>query len=124
MNRYDFTDDMGFSWERVSKAKARAAYENGLAVMIAPCKARLFTMWSMEMLISKNDPGCDCFTGFVDRVNAFEYYNCGCNETGRYTAFYLPLRYIDRFSGEPSCEGRGGAVLSYDTDALAAYGRG
>ena len=26
---------------------------------------------------------------FDSYINSFEYYNCTCNETGRYTAFYI-----------------------------------
>ena len=122
MNKYEFTDDMGFSWERVSKVKARAAYCNGLGVMLAPCGMRVFTGWGEPVYITHEDLTCTPEEGFTRWVNEFEYYTP--RELGRYTAFYLPLRYIDRFTGEPCPEWRDGAVLSYNTDVLAAYGRG
>ena len=122
MNRYEFTDDMGFSWKRVSKRKARAAYCNGLGVMLAPYNMRLFTGWGESVYITHEDLTCTRDEGFTRWVNEFEYYTP--RKLGRYTAFYLPLRYIDRFTGEPCPEWRDGAALSYNTDVLAAYGRG
>ena len=47
-------------------------------------------------------------------MNEFEFYNLINTETGRYTAFYIPVRYVDRFTGEPCNPDRAGAILEYD----------
>ena len=33
-------------------------------------------------------------------VDGFEFYNCTNSETGKYTAFYIPVVDVDRFTGE------------------------
>jgi hypothetical protein len=47
-------------------------------------------------------------------VNAFENYNCTDNETGRYTAFYIPVVTVDRFTGEKPTAATLGTVTQYD----------
>lgn len=99
MNKYTFESN-GFTFERVPKNKARVAFRNGLTVIFCPVKLRPGTIWHCEATINKNYVDGETF----DRVlNEFEYYNCTNPETGYYTAFYIPIRYVNRFSGEP-CE--------------------
>lgn len=74
MNKYSFTNN-GKMWERITKKQARAAYNNGLTVLFCPVNMRPFTPWHLEIDVNKN----------------FEGYNCTGNETGRYTAFYIPV---------------------------------
>ena len=84
MNRFSFTNG-GETWARVTKKQARAAYDNGLTIMLCPVKMRPFTQWHFEQYASK-----DSGDTFDAAVNSFEYYNCN-SETGRYTAFYVQV---------------------------------
>lgn len=45
---------------------------------------------------------------------AFEFYNLRGKETGRYTAFYIPVREVDRFTGEAPTAATLGTVTQYD----------
>ena len=88
MNKYSFTNN-GKTWERITKKQARAAYNNGLTVLFCPVNMCPFTPWHLEIDVNKNFEGYNGVT-FEKAVNAFEIYNCTDNETGRYTAFYIP----------------------------------
>ena len=90
MRKYSFTDKNGKTWERITKKQARAAYNNGLTVLFCPVNMRPFTPWHLEIDVNKNFEGYNGVT-FEKAVNAFEFYNCIDNETGRYTAFYIPV---------------------------------
>lgn len=94
MNKYSFTDGV-YTWERVNKSQARLAYLGGLTVVICPCNLRPFTDWHNERRINRKDreqfviDEIGVINDFNNMINSFEYYNCS-NETGKYTAFYLP----------------------------------
>ena len=60
---------------------------------------RPFTPWHLEINVNKNFEGYNGVS-FEKAVNAFEIYNCTDNETGRYTAFYIPVVTVDRFTGK------------------------
>lgn len=95
MRKYSFTQD-GFTFERVSKATAQRAFNNNLAIMLCPCNLRPETgLFSMVVQNHKN-----LETTFEKLLNCFEYYNCTNNETGRYTAFYIPVR-SNEFDNRP-----------------------
>lgn len=49
---------------------------------------------------------------FEEALNAFEFYRG--KETGRYTAFYIPVREVDRFTGEAPTAGTLETVTQYD----------
>ena len=51
---------------------------------------------------------------FEEALNAFEFYNLRGKETGRYTAFYIPIREVDRFTGEAPTAATLGTVTQYD----------
>ena len=53
-------------------------------------------------------------TTFETMLNTFEYYNCITNVTGRYTAFYIPVTEVDRFTGETPTAATLGTVKQYD----------
>lgn len=103
-----FTDNKGFNFKRVNKATARRAYINGLTVVFCPVNLRPFGAWSPETYHNKKSR--EAFTldaagvrnDFNNLVNSFEFYNCPNSETGKYTAFYIPVETVDRFTGEPS----------------------
>lgn len=119
MRKYTFTEK-GFTFERIDKKTARAAYMNGLTIVICPCNLRPFTPWHNEQALNrksrehfavdeigvKND-----FNGWL---NSFEYYNCTNAETGKYAAFYIPVRYVDRFTGDTPTAATLGTVKQYD----------
>lgn len=117
MNKYSFRDRDGRTWERVNKSRARNAYNNGLTVLLCPVNMRPFTPWHLEIEMSKDDIGNDGHT-FEYVVNCFENYNCTNNETGKYTAFYLPVVTVDKFTGKaPTSETRK-TVRAYDYTVL------
>lgn len=111
MNEYRYSES-GHTFKRVSKTTARKAYNNGLRVILCPCKLRPGSPWYCEVNISGKAPAT-----FEAQVNAFEYYNLN-RETGRYTAFYIPVRTVDRFTGEAPTAETLGTVEEYDYSYL------
>ena len=125
MRKYSFTDSNGKTWERITKKQARAAYNNGLTVLFCPVNRRPFGMWGggVEINIKRDtDIGIlDKWTkenSFDRTLNAFEFYNCTDNETGRYTAFYIPVVTVDRFTGEKPTAYTLGTVKQYDYSVM------
>jgi len=118
INRY-FTAD-GFTFKRIDKKTARRAYINGLSVILCPVNLRPFTPWHIETVInrrSREDFTTD-ETGvkndFSNLINSYEYYNCNTSETGRYAAYYIPVKTVDRFTGEDPTPATLGTVEQYD----------
>ena len=111
MRNYTFTKN-GFTFKRINKAQAKRAYNNGLTVLFCPVNMRPFTPWHLEIDVNKSFEGYNGVS-FEKAVNAFEYYNCTDNETGRYTAFYIPVETVDRFTGEKPTAGTLGTVEQY-----------
>lgn len=110
MNKYSYTKN-GFTFERIDKKQARTAYKNGLTVVFCPCNIRPGSFWGLDMDMNKAQQNCDGIE-FEKLVNSFEYYNCN-SETGRYTAFYIPVEYVDRFTGEAPTAATLGTVKQY-----------
>lgn len=83
-----FTDRDGACWTRVSKRRAKSAYNAGHDVIITPANIEPFNPWRTHARISsKRQWGCNAtFDAFV---NDYEYYNCNSNEVGRYPAYYV-----------------------------------
>lgn len=92
MRKYEYSD-AGFTFMRVAKDTAAAAYRNGLPVVMCSVNLRPGTPWNPEVKITP-----DGETGFETACNRFRYYNCINSETGRYIAYYLPYVY-DNFTG-------------------------
>ena len=110
MRKYSYTEN-GFTFERISKDRARAAYINGLSVILCPVNLRPGEPYHPETVINRKNR--EQFTAdeigvkndFNNCVGSFEFYNCLNTETGKYTAFYIPVVYVDRFTGEtPTAE--------------------
>lgn len=95
----------GFQFRRVSKRTARRAYQNGLTVAMCPCNLRPFTPCHHEHTINRKDRAhfiadeTGALNDFNNLVASFEYYNCTNTQTGRYAAFYLPVKSADAFTG-------------------------
>lgn len=110
MRKYTFTEK-GFTFERINKKFARIAYMNGLTIVVCPCNLRPGYPWYPEISISKKHGG----ETFENVINAFECHNCINSETGHYSAFYIPVKMIDRFTGEtPTAE-------TLETETMQAY---
>lgn len=113
MRKMRFEHD-GFTFERIDKKAARTAFNNGLAVLFCPVNMPPFSTWYNASAISKKDS-----ESFESVLNAFEYYNCN-SETGRYTAFYIPIKWVDGFNPENILvqESAYNAVMVYDYDFM------
>ena len=89
-----FTDRDGACWARVSKRRARSAYEAGNDVIITPVYVDPFNMWHTHTRINnKRRWGVD--VTFDSIVNEYEYYNCNSNEVGRYPAYYVRSEVLE-----------------------------
>lgn len=112
MRQYTFTEN-GFTFERVDKKQARKAYNNGLTVRFCPCNLRPGSPFRFDMDMNRAQENC-AGVDFEKLLNAFEFYNCTNTETGRYTAFYIPVVLVDRFTGEKPTAATMGTVKQYD----------
>ena len=116
MNKYSFTNN-GKTWERITKKQARAAYNNGLTVRFCPCNLRPGSPFRLDMDMNRAQENC-AGVDFEKLLNAFEFYNCTVNETGRYTAFYIPVVTVDRFTGEAPTAYTLETVKQYDYSVM------
>lgn len=85
----------GREFKRVTRTTAKKLYNMGKAVLLVPCNLNPDGLFVGLYDLRKKESE----TPFETAVNAFEYYNCTNTETGRYTAFYIPNRTIDAFTG-------------------------
>lgn len=119
MNKYTFTNK-GFTFERINKKEARTAYVNGLTVLVCPANLHPFSAWGVATQWNRKDRAqfvideIGVKNDFNNLVNSFEYYNCTTAQAGRYAAFYIPVRDVDRFTGETSTAGTLGTAKEYD----------
>lgn len=82
MIKYEFKDNDGKNWVRISKSQAKKLFESGEKVCFCPCKMRPFGWISSGIVLEKDD-----YKSFQQWVESFEF--CSCNsETGKYTSFY------------------------------------
>jgi len=88
----------GFEFIRIDKKKAKRAYNNNLTVIFCPVNLSPFSPWGLDMPMNKENLNCN-YISFDKLLNEFEYYNCN-NETGKYTAFYIPVKR-NSFDGFP-----------------------
>lgn len=113
MNNMEFTYN-GHTYKRITRTKAKAAYNNGLAVYVFPCRLWPGTAWTGNGVVFHKDPEKEPFEKWE---NAFRFYNCN-HETGYYPSYYIPVIYVDRFTGCPVPENTYGAVEAYDYSVL------
>lgn len=112
MKKYTFTDG-GYTFQRIDKKAARRAYNNGLRVMLCPVNLRPGYPYHPEISISGKAAAT-----FEEALTAFEFYNLRGKETGRYTAFYIPVVTVDRFTGETPTAYTLGTVKQYDYSVM------
>lgn len=105
MRKYSYTEN-GFTFERIDRATARRAYINGLSVVACPVNLRPGRPYHPETVLNRKNrehltaDEIGVKNDFNNLINSFEFYNCPNTETGKYTAFYIPVEYVDRFTGE------------------------
>ena len=104
----------GREFKRITRTKAKALYNMGKAVLLVPCNLNPNNIFVGFYDLRKEDSK----TPFESAINAFEYYNCTNNETGRYTAFYIPNKIIDAFTGEDVTNETINTVETYDNSYM------
>ena len=82
MIKYEYKDNTGKNWVRISKSQAKKLFESGEKVCFCPCKMRPFGWISSGIVLEK-----DYYEQFNKVVEKFEFCNC-YPETGKYTSFY------------------------------------
>ena len=75
---------------QVQKRTAKKLFEAGETIYLQSSNFHPFGVWSRCLDTNKDNINCIGST-FETLVNEFEYYNCTCNETGKYTNFYKKL---------------------------------
>lgn len=91
MRNLQYSKD-GKTYKQVSKTKARRLYNEGKPIALVP--SNLYPLAPMVgfSVMSVNDIDeqvrDEKYYSFDSRVNSFEYYNCTCNETGKYANFF------------------------------------
>lgn len=94
MNKYYF-ENAGITYKRITKKAAKAAYINGLSIVIVPCNLRPFSPYHFEFTLNRKNreqfviDEIGVKNDFESYINSFEFYNCINSETGKYTAFYI-----------------------------------
>lgn len=91
MNRYSFTMN-GYTFTRITRTKARAAYTHGLPVLACPCNLRPGSPWHPEAIL---DPRTVNLGDFDTQEGWFILWNCINGETGKRPAYYIPVRTVD-----------------------------
>lgn len=92
-----------YTFKRVNKKTARAAYINGLDVIITPCNLYPFGPWAPGYRLNKRSREAfvldhtGLINDFENLLNSFIYYNCNA-EAGYYPAYYIPV-ITDQFDG-------------------------
>lgn len=108
MREYTWTEN-GFTFKRISRSKARTAYNNGLPVIACPVNLRPGWPYHPEIIFRPN-----AGRSFEQTENSFIFYNIRNTETGYYPAYYIPVRMVDRFTGEAPTPKTLGTVETYD----------
>lgn len=88
----------GRTYTQVSKAKARKAYNVGQPVALVPSNLNPISPFVGFFVIADSDFDGDNLTysvpkeereTFDERALNFAWYNCTCNETGKYPNYFL-----------------------------------
>ena len=103
----------GREFKRITRTKAKTLYNMGKAVLLVPCNL-INNIFVGFYDLRKEDSE----TPFENVINAFEYYNCTDNKTGCYTAFYIPNKTIDTFTGGDVTNETINTVETYDNSYM------
>lgn len=109
MRKFEFEKN-GYHFARIDKKTARRAYNNDLTILFCPINLNPANTWNVYACMNKKEQN----TRFDTLTSQFEAYNCTGSETGYYAAFYIPVKWVDRFSGEPTYNNDINAVMQYD----------
>jgi len=85
MQKYTLTDQHGITWLRVSKLKARRAFELDKQVILCPNKLHPFNVWSSGVAVSRLD---DKSIPFDKHTLNCTWYHCN-KEGGLYLSYYV-----------------------------------
>ena len=85
MKKYEYCD-VGFTFMRVTKTEAAAAYRNRLPIILCPVNLRPGGPWHPEVKIIP-----DGKAPFEAVCRWFRFFDCTNAETGRYIAYYIPV---------------------------------
>lgn len=84
--RSETTKKHGLEWVRVNRKEAKACYNAGMTLLVAPVNVNVnneffgFYAW---FSLSKDN------RDFEKLMNEYEYYNCNTSELGRYPKFFV-----------------------------------
>ena len=77
---------------KINKTRARRLFNEGITIYLLPCNVGLSSIWVKPCPINNRElnefMNID-ISYFDSQVNNFEYYNCNCNELGKYSHFYI-----------------------------------
>lgn len=95
MKKYTF-DYHGTTYKRISKTRARRAWDESKPFAMCPCN--LSPVYGCHLFLTfinpadnKNETYTALNPDFDRTINEYEWYNCNNSETGKYTAFYMPI---------------------------------
>lgn len=91
MKKYNFTDNNGQQWERITKTTARKLFVGGQSIVICADNLQPFGFWSPGCELVPYDHYNDAGAAFEQLTASYVYYNCINAETGRRPAFYKKL---------------------------------
>lgn len=119
MKQYQYFEN-GFTFKRIAKHAAKRAYKNGSTIILCPVNLRPGAPYHFKMTLNRkqretfiiDEIGLE--NDFNDYVASFEYYNCNNSETGYYTAFYIPVETVDRFTGNAPTAKTIGTIEQYN----------
>ena len=82
-------------YTRISKKAALKKYVGGKTVYLCPVNINPENKWTPPFDLNRSRrekfviDEIGLVNDFYNYVNSYEYYNCNCNQTGRYAAFYI-----------------------------------
>ena len=79
-------------YEQISKATARKLFNDGIDILIVPCKVNPINKWGIGAILSKKADYKSVDTTMADyfqyEVNSMIYYTCN-KQLGYYVSFYI-----------------------------------
>lgn len=88
MKEIRLNDQWGHNYKRITKQNAIKAFNEGLEIIIAPCKMNPFSMYGIGARMQKDKSYINSFEKFT---TAFIYSNCSY-AVGNYISYYIEER--------------------------------